>query len=82
VHSGTLEPAQPEYPNEIIHVDLMKIADIHGNLHSMTIVDGKSRKKTVCPMRASQVGLDRGIAEVLRFIRVPPTEIRVDAQWR
>jgi hypothetical protein len=51
-HHGTLVTVPAQYPNEIIHVDLMnmKIADIHGNLHSMTIVDGLSRKKTVYPM--------------------------------
>jgi hypothetical protein len=53
-HHGTLVTVPAQYPIEIIHVDLMnmKIADIHGNLHSMTIVDGLSRKKTVYPMRA------------------------------
>jgi hypothetical protein len=77
-HSGTLEPAQ--YPNEIIHVDLMnmKVADIHGNLHSMTIVDGKSRKKTVYPMRAKSDST-KALQKYFGFIRVPPTEIRVDA---
>jgi hypothetical protein len=77
-HHGTLTPAQ--YPNEIIHVDLMnmKIADIHGNLHSMTIVDGKSRKKTVYPMRAKSDST-KALQKYFGYIRVPPTEIRVDA---
>jgi len=77
-HCGTLVPAQ--YPNEIIHVDLMnmKIADVHGNLHSMTIVDGKSRKKTVYPMRAKSDST-KALQKYFGFIRVPPTEIRVDA---
>ena len=77
-HHGMLTPAQ--YPNEIIHVDLMnmKIADIHGNLHSMTIVDGKSRKKTVYPMRAKSDST-KALQKYIGFIRVPPTDIRVDA---
>jgi hypothetical protein len=77
-HHGTLVPAQ--YPNEIIHVDLMnmKVADIHGNLHSLTIVDGLSRKKTVYPMRAKSDST-KALQKYFGFIRVPPTEIRVDA---
>jgi hypothetical protein len=80
-HCGTLVPAQ--YPNEIIHVDLMnmKIADIHGNLHSMTIVDGKSRKKTVYPMRAKSDST-KALQKYFAFIRVPPTEIRGLRRWR
>ena len=67
-HCGTLEPAQ--YPNEIIHVDLMnmKIADIHGNLHSMTIVDGKSRRKTVYPMRTKSDST-KALQKYFGFIR-------------
>ena len=56
----------------------MKVADVHGNLHSMTIVDGKSRRKTVYPMRAKSDST-KALQKYFGYIRVPPTEIRVDA---
>ena len=77
-HRGTLKPAN--YPNEIIHVDLMniKVPDIHGNLHSLTIVDGKSRLKTVYPIRVKS-DATKGLQKYFAYIRVKPAEIRVDA---
>ena len=56
-HCGTLKPAQ--YPNEITHADVMNMSvpDVHGNLHSLTIVDGKSRLKTVYPMVRHDLGI-------------------------
>ena len=44
----------------------------------MTIVDGKSRKKTVYPMRAKSDST-KALQKYIGFIRVPPTDIRVDA---
>ena len=77
-HQGTLKPAQ--YPNEIIHADLMNmnVPDVHGNMHSLTIVDGKSRLKTVYPM-VHKSDAPKAFQKYFAYIRVKPTEIRVDA---
>jgi hypothetical protein len=74
-HQGTLKPAQ--YPNEIIHADLMNmnVPDVHGNLHSLTIVDGKSRLKTVYPM-VHKSDAPKAFQKYFAYIRVKPTEIR------
>ena len=76
-HSGHLEPAQ--YPNQIWHMDLINFLtpDIHGNLHALVMVDGKSRLKDVYPIKLKNDAM-RAIQEHLAFIRIRPESFRVD----
>jgi len=75
-HSGHLEPAQ--YPNQIWHMDLINFLtpDIHGNLHALVMVDGKSRLKDVYPIKLKNDAM-RAIQEHLAFIRIRPESFRV-----
>ncbi|MFN9904697.1 MAG: hypothetical protein ACK56F_01060, partial [bacterium] len=52
--------------------------DVHGNMHVLTIVDGKSRLKTVYPM-VHKSDAPKAFQKYFAYIRVKPTEIRVDA---
>jgi len=51
--------------------------DIHGNLHALVMVDGKSRLKDVYPIKLKNDAM-RAIQEHLAFIRIRPESFRVD----